>query len=95
MMLTDADRPHRIMSHPIRYGELVAHRSDYPHVFVTACCDSELGKAKEDIVEQPNVATLINGPPHLHARTSAITIALLSAKNCVEPTSSRIALSIA
>jgi hypothetical protein len=36
--------------HPIRYGELVAHRSDYFRVFVATCCDSKEGKATKDIV---------------------------------------------
>jgi hypothetical protein len=61
--LTVADRPHRLRSHPIRFGEVVAHLSDYPHVLVTACCDHEQGKAKGDIFEQLNVVTLIIAPP--------------------------------
>jgi hypothetical protein len=65
--LTDADRPHRLKSHPIRNGEPVAHLSDYLHVFVTAFDDHEQGKAKEDIVVVPNAATLITASTHLHA----------------------------
>jgi hypothetical protein len=45
----EADRPPRLMSHPIRYWELVAHMSDYPPVLVTAFCDHKHGKAKENI----------------------------------------------
>jgi hypothetical protein len=42
--LHDAARPHRLRYHPIRYGELVAHMSDYPRVRVTACSDPEQRK---------------------------------------------------
>jgi hypothetical protein len=79
--------------HPIRDGELVAHLSDPSRVFVTACCDSRQGKAKEDIVERPNVATLMNGPLHLSTCASADDVALMSAKDCFEPTSYRATLS--
>jgi hypothetical protein len=64
-------------------------------VFVTACCDLEQGKTKEDNVEQLDVATLITGPPHLPTSSPADAVPLLSAMDCVEPTSYRAALSIA
>jgi hypothetical protein len=67
--------------------------SDYHPVRVTACCDLEEGKAKEDIVEQPIVARLINGLIHRPAGASDSAVALLSAGHCVEPTSYRAALS--
>jgi hypothetical protein len=34
-----APRQPRLRSHPLRYGEVVAHVSDYPPTLVTACCD--------------------------------------------------------
>jgi hypothetical protein len=37
--LQDHDRPSRLRFHPIRYGELVAHMSDHPRVFVATWCD--------------------------------------------------------
>jgi hypothetical protein len=64
-------------------------------VLVTACCDLEQGKAKEDIVEQPNVATLITAPTHLSAGASADDVVLMFAMDCAEPTSCRAALSSA
>jgi hypothetical protein len=36
--------------------------SDYPPVLVTACCDPDHGKAKEDIFGQPFVPDLIVSP---------------------------------
>jgi hypothetical protein len=39
------------------------------------------------------VATLITGPPHLYAGTPADDIALMPARDCVEPTSYRAAFS--
>jgi hypothetical protein len=42
--LPNVARIPRLWSHPIRYGDLVAHLSDHPRVFVTACCDREQGK---------------------------------------------------
>jgi hypothetical protein len=66
--------------------------SDYPPTLVTACCDPEQGKAKEDIFEHPHVPDLIIGPPHTHAGTSPIAIALMSPRECVEPKSYRAAL---
>jgi hypothetical protein len=50
-----ADRPSRLRFHLLRYGEVVAHMSEYPPVLVTVCCESEQGKAKENIFEQPSV----------------------------------------
>jgi hypothetical protein len=88
------DRPHILRPQPIRLGELIAHLSDLPQVFVTACCDLEQGKAKENIVEHPNLATSIARPPHIPAGMPESAIALLSARDCVEPTSYRTALSI-
>jgi hypothetical protein len=35
----EAHRPPRLWSQPIRYGEVVAHLSDYLPVLVTTCCD--------------------------------------------------------
>jgi hypothetical protein len=66
--------------------------SDYPPTLVTACCDPEHGKAKEDIFEQPHVPDLIIGLPHTPAGTSHIAVALLSARDCVESKSYRAAL---
>jgi hypothetical protein len=91
--LPDADSSYRLRSHPLRYGELVAHMSDYPTVHVTTCFDPEQGKAKEDIVEQPNVARLIPSPPHQPTGVLADAVALLSAGDCVEPSPYRVALS--
>jgi hypothetical protein len=61
--------------------------SDYPPTLFTACCDLEHGKAKEDIFEKPHVPDLITGPPHTHVGTSSTAVALLSARDCVEPKS--------
>jgi hypothetical protein len=69
----------------------VAHMSAYPPTLVTACCDPEQGKAKEDIFEQPHVPDLITGPPHTPCGTSPNAVALLSARECVEPKSYRAA----
>jgi hypothetical protein len=46
----------------------------------------------EDIFEQPHVPDLIIGPTHTHAGTSPLAVALLSARECVEPKSYRAAL---
>jgi hypothetical protein len=88
--LLDDIRPIRIRSHPIRFGEYVAHLSVYPPVYVTACCDHEQGVARDDIVEKPNLAFTFAAPPHQHAGTA---VALLSARDCVEPALYRAALS--
>jgi hypothetical protein len=90
--LLDPDRPSRLRSHPILYGEHVAHLSVHPCVFVATYCDPEEGKATEDIVAQPDLATLIADPPHVPAGATPCEGALLSAKDCVEPTSYRVAL---
>jgi hypothetical protein len=71
---------------------MVAHVSDYPSILVTVCCDPKHGKAKEDIFEHPHVPDLITGPPHTHAGTSPTAVALLSARECVEPKSHQAAL---
>jgi hypothetical protein len=71
---------------------MVAHVSDYPPTLVTAYCDPDHGKAKEDIFEHPHVPDLINGPHHTPAGTSPIAVALMSAQECVEPKSYRAAL---
>jgi hypothetical protein len=42
--LLDHDRPSRLRFHPIRHGELVAHLSDHPRVFVATCYDPEEGQ---------------------------------------------------
>jgi hypothetical protein len=47
------------------------------------------GQPTEDILAQPNLATLITGHSHLPAGATPTDIALLSAKDCVEPTSYR------
>jgi hypothetical protein len=85
-------RQARLRSHPLRYGKMVAHLSDYPPTLVTACCDPYHGKAKEDVFEHPRVPELIIGPPHTPAGTSHTAVALLSARECVEPKSYRGAL---
>jgi hypothetical protein len=64
-------------------------------VFVATCCDSEEGKATKDIVEQPDMATLITGPLHLLAGATISDMTFMSAMDCVEPTSYRVALTIA
>jgi hypothetical protein len=69
--------------------------SDHPRVFAATCCDYEEGQATEDIGAQPDMTTLITGPPHLSAGATTLDIALLSAKDCVEPTSYRAALTSA
>jgi hypothetical protein len=89
----EAARPTRLWSHPIRYGELVAHLSDYLCVLVTTRCGPKHGKAKKDIFEQPNVVMLIIGPHHLQAGATIGALALISVRDCVEPTSDRAALS--
>jgi hypothetical protein len=93
--LPDHDRPSHLRSHPIRYGELVAHLSDHPRVFVVTCCDPEEGKATWNIVAQPDMATLTFGPPHVPRGTTPYDVALLSAWDGVEPTSYRVALTSA
>jgi hypothetical protein len=71
---------------------MVAHLSDYPPTLVTACCDLEHGKAKEDMFEHPHVPDPINGLSHTLAGTSLTAVALLSARECVDPKSYRAAL---
>jgi hypothetical protein len=87
-----APRQARLRSHPLRYGEMAAHVSDNAPTLVTACCDPEQGKAREDILEHPHVPDLVTGPQHTHASTSPTAVALLSARECVEPKSYRAAL---
>jgi hypothetical protein len=70
----------------------VAHSFDYPPVLVTTCCDPDQGKAKEDIFEHPFVPDMVIGPHHILADASHATVALLSARECVEPKSYRDAL---
>jgi hypothetical protein len=93
--LPDHDRSGRLRSHPIRYGEPVAHLSDHLRVFVATCCDHEEGKATEDIVAQPDQATLITCPPHLPAGAAPPNVALMSARDYAEPISYRVALTSA
>jgi hypothetical protein len=93
--LPNHNRPNPLQSHPIRYGELVAHLSNHPRVFVATCRDHEEGKATEDIIAQPAMATLITAPPHLPAGATTHYVALMSAMDCVEPTSNRAALTSA
>jgi hypothetical protein len=69
--------------------------AEYPPVLVTACCDHEQGKAKEDIFELPFVPNLINGPIYIPAGASPAAVALLSARDCVEQNICRVALSSA
>jgi hypothetical protein len=88
--LPDDTRQTRIRSHSNRFGEYVAHLSAYPPVYVNACCDPQQGVAREDIVEQPNLAFTVVAPPH-HPPGSVVT--LLSARDCVEPAPYRAALS--
>jgi hypothetical protein len=80
-----ADRPSLLRSHPLRYGDLVAHISEYPPVLVSACCDHEQGNAKEDIFEQHFVPDRITSPHHILARASHAAVALFSARDFVEP----------
>ena len=87
------DRPSRLRSHPLRYGDLVAHMAEYPQVLVTACCDPNQRKAKEDISELPFVPDLIIGPHHIPPAASPSAVALRSARDCVEPKTYRAALS--
>jgi hypothetical protein len=75
----DTNRSPRLQSHPVCVGDLVTHLPDYPPVRGTTCHDHEQGKAKDDSVEQPNVARLINDLIHHPLGTSDSTIALLSA----------------
>jgi hypothetical protein len=93
--LPNHDRPSRLQPHPIRSGELVAHMSHHPRVFVTTCCDPEEGQATKDIVAQPDVATLITRPPYLPAGATPQDVALMSARDCVESTAYRDALTSA
>jgi hypothetical protein len=89
--LHDDTRQTRVRSHPIRFGEYVAHLSAHPPVYVIACCGPKQGVAREDIVEQPNLAFTVAAPPH---QPVGIVVALLYARDCVEPASYRAALSI-
>jgi hypothetical protein len=56
--------------------------AEYRPVLVTACCDPEQGKAKEDIFELPFVPDLITGPNYNPAGASPTTVALMSARDC-------------
>jgi hypothetical protein len=67
--------------------------SDYPPVLVTACCDLEQGKVKEGMFKHPSVPCLIIGPHHLRAGETHVVVALLSARDGIEPKSYRAALS--
>jgi hypothetical protein len=63
-----APRQARLRSHPLRYGDMVAHLSDYPPTLLTTCCDHEHGKATENIFEHPTFPTLSVVPrTHLSA----------------------------
>jgi hypothetical protein len=62
----------------------------YPPVYVNACCDPKQGVAKEDIVEQPNLAFKL---AHAPQQPDAIVVARLSARDCVKLASYRAALS--
>jgi hypothetical protein len=62
-------------------------------VCVTTLCGPEQGKAKEDIFELPFVPDLVTGPHHIPSSASPAAVALLSARDCVEPKSYRAALS--
>jgi hypothetical protein len=73
----------------------VAHLFDHPRVLIAMCCNHEEGQPIEDIVVQPDMATLITAPLHLPAGATPPDIALLSARHCVEPTSYRDALTSA
>jgi hypothetical protein len=84
-----ARRQARLRSHPFRYGDLVAHMSDYPSTLVTACCYPDQDKAKVDMFEQPHVPNMSTGPSHTRAGATPIAVALLSARECVEPKSYR------
>jgi hypothetical protein len=64
-------------------------------VFVATRYDPEAGKATEDIVAQPDIATPITEPPHILAGSTTYDIALLPARDCVEQTSYRAALTTA
>jgi hypothetical protein len=87
--------PSRIRSHPLRYADLVDHMVEYPPVLVTACCGPEQGKAKQDIFELPFMLDLITCPHHIPAEASPSAVAIISARDCVEPKTYRAALSIA
>jgi hypothetical protein len=69
--------------------------SSYSPVLVTAYCDPEKGKSKEDIFEQPSVPILIIGPHHIPTCAALDAIALLSARHYVEQKSHRAAISSA
>ena len=75
-----APRQVRLRSHPLRYGEMIAHVSDYPTTLVTAYCDLGKGKCNEDIFEHPHVPDHITSPPLTHAGTSPPAVALISAR---------------
>jgi hypothetical protein len=66
--------------------------SEYSVILVMVCCDLEHGKAKADIFEQASVSGLITGSHHIPAGTLFGTIALLSARACIEPKTYRAAL---
>jgi hypothetical protein len=50
------------------------------------------GTTKEDIFEHPHDPDLITSPPHTPTGTSPTAVALLTARECVEPKSYRAAL---
>jgi hypothetical protein len=88
--MPDDDHPSRIRSHHVWFGESVTHLSASSPVYVNACFDPKQGGGREDIVEQPNLALTDAAPPYQPHDT---TIAMLSARDCVEPASYRAALS--
>jgi hypothetical protein len=87
--MLDAVSPHHIRSLPVRFGDLVAHHFDYPTVRVTSCSDPYQGSAQEDFFEHTNLGKLIIGPRHQLAGISDNTIAMLPAREYIEPTSYR------
>jgi hypothetical protein len=65
----------------------------YPPVLVTAWCALKQGKAKEDIFELSFLPDLITGPHYIPPGASPSAVALLFARDCVEPKTHRAALS--
>ena len=70
---------------------MIAHVSDYPTTLVTAYCDLGEGKCNEDIFEHPHVPDHITSPPLTLAGSSPPAVALISAREGVEPKSDRAA----
>jgi hypothetical protein len=78
---------------PSLRGSACSPFADFPHAFVAAYFNPYHGNAEDDIIEPLNLATSLASSPNVLAGASASAITLVSARECVEPTSHRDALS--